>query len=53
MVWKIIQILIACIIPNIGGFIGSLFTKTDSYSWYGELNKPSFNPPTWVILIFN
>lgn len=51
MVWyksPIFQIIIACIIPNIGGFVGSIFTSTDDYSWFGGLNKPSFNPPNWV-----
>lgn len=43
-----IQIVIACIIPNIGGFVGSLFTATDADSWYGQLEKPVFNPPNWV-----
>jgi tryptophan-rich sensory protein len=43
-----IQIVIACIIPNIGGFLGSLFTATDADSWYGQLEKPVFNPPNWV-----
>ncbi|CRK91468.1 CLUMA_CG005135, isoform A [Clunio marinus] len=53
--WSILDIvlcIISCIIPNIGGFVGSLFTETKDVpgTWYGDLDKPSFNPPTWVFL---
>lgn len=30
------------------GFIGSLFTTPAIPGWYATLNKPSFNPPSWV-----
>jgi len=31
------------------GFLGSLFTNADSLNnWYANLNKPAFNPPSWV-----
>lgn len=43
-----LQIFVACLIPNIGGLLAGLITDTDSVSWYGNLNKPSWNPPTWV-----
>lgn len=32
----------------VAGFIGSTFTVTDPDSWYADLNKPSFNPPSWL-----
>lgn len=40
--------IIFVIVPNIGGFLGSLFTDTSDQSWYDNLQKPSFNPPNWV-----
>lgn len=51
MVWyktPILVCIVACIIPNIGGFLGSLITDTSEDSWYGGLFKPTFNPPNWV-----
>jgi tryptophan-rich sensory protein len=51
MVWykhPIFVCVCACILPNIGGFLGSLFTDTSKGSWYDQLEKPVFNPPTWV-----
>lgn len=40
--------IVACIIPLLGGFGGSLLTDTSKDSWYGRLEKPVFNPPNWV-----
>lgn len=44
---KFIKIIIAVIIPNIGGWIGSrvVFKNLD---WYAKLKKPLFNPPNWL-----
>lgn len=44
----IILIIIACIIPLLGGFAGSLFTNDSLQTWFVKLIKPSFNPPAWV-----
>lgn len=35
--------LIACLAA---GFIGSLFTSTSVNSWYADLEKPAFKPPS-------
>jgi tryptophan-rich sensory protein len=41
--------LIICILICLGaGLIGSLFTAPSIDSWYSELIKPSFNPPSWI-----
>ena len=48
----IFLIILACIIPNIGGFVGSLFTNDSLQTWFKTLIKPSFNPPGWVRIEF-
>lgn len=56
MVWykhPVFVFVVAIVIPNIGGFLGSLITKTDENSWYSRLKQPSFNPPNWVIKNFH
>lgn len=41
--------LLACImICQLAGVIGSIFTSSSLASWYLLLEKPSFNPPSWV-----
>ena len=43
--WEIlIAIVIIC---NLLGALGAIWTSSDS-SWYKNLKKPSFNPPSWV-----
>jgi len=32
---------------NLIGALGAIWTSSDS-DWYRNLNKPSFNPPSWV-----
>jgi tryptophan-rich sensory protein len=46
IVWyKLIISLIICV--GIGALSG-FFTQTGEGSWYEGINKPSFNPPSWV-----
>lgn len=35
-------------LPLIIGFIGGIATSSSVNSWYTTLEKPSFNPPSWV-----
>ncbi|MBD3389540.1 tryptophan-rich sensory protein, partial [Candidatus Micrarchaeota archaeon] len=42
------KLLIAIIISNLAGAIGSIFTFTSIDSWYATLIKPEFNPPSWI-----
>lgn len=35
------------VLCNLIGGIGAIWTSSDS-AWYKGLNKPSFNPPSWV-----
>jgi len=43
----IIHFLIALVLCQLAGVVGSLFTDSIS-SWYVFLNKPVFNPPSWL-----
>lgn len=45
---NIIKLIIAIIVSNLAGVIGSLFTSPSIPGWYSQLNRPSFNPPSWV-----
>jgi len=41
--------LIASILFSLGaGVIGSFFTASSVSTWYQTIQKPSFNPPSWV-----
>ncbi len=42
------KLLLAIIISNLAGAIGSIFTFTSIDSWYATLIKPEFNPPNWI-----
>lgn len=35
-------------VPQIAGFLGSIFTISSIPTWYAQLNKPTFSPPNWI-----
>jgi len=43
--WKLVASIVIC---QLAGIIGSFFTVSSVNTWYVELAKPSFNPPSWV-----
>jgi len=43
--WSLILLIAVCLLT---GFLGSLATSTSVNSWYVELSKPSWTPPSWV-----
>lgn len=45
---KIFQLIIAIVITNLAGIIGSLFTTPSIKGWYAGIVKPSLNPPNWI-----
>jgi tryptophan-rich sensory protein len=44
----ILTFLIAIIIPQIAGAIGSIFSFSSIPTWYTTLVRPSIAPPNWV-----
>ncbi len=42
------RLIISLLIPQLAGLLGSIANFTSLDSWYLEINKPSFNPPSWV-----
>jgi len=45
---KWIRFIVAILICQIAGIIGSIFTTPSIPTWYSGLNKPSFSPPNWI-----
>lgn len=45
---KIWKLIISLILPFLAMSMGGLFTASSVSTWYIELQKPGFNPPSWV-----
>lgn len=43
-----LQAIVAIVICQLAGIIGSLFTTPAIPTWYAGLAKPALNPPSWV-----
>lgn len=43
--WKLSVSILIC---QLAGVIGAFFTVSSVSTWYLTLNKPFFNPPSWV-----
>jgi len=43
-----LKFIIALAIPLLIGFSGSFFTISEIGSWYQTIQKPSWNPPSWI-----
>lgn len=42
------KLIIAIVISELAGIIGSVFTTPSVTGWYAGIVKPTFNPPAWV-----
>ena len=45
---KIFKLIISIVLPFLASAIGGFFTASSVSTWYVELVKPSFNPPSWI-----
>lgn len=43
-----LKLIIAIVISELAGIIGSVFTTSSVSGWYAGIIKPTFNPPAWV-----
>ncbi len=42
------KLVIAVVVSELAGIIGSVFTISAIPNWYSTLAKPALNPPSWV-----
>ncbi len=42
------KLIIAIVVSELAGIIGSVFTTPSITGWYAGIVKPAFNPPAWV-----
>lgn len=45
---NIFKLIIAIIVSELAGIVGSFFTVSAIPTWYAALEKPALNPPSWV-----
>lgn len=45
---KFLKLVIAIVVSQLAGLIGSVFTISSIPNWYAVLQKPSFSPPNWI-----
>lgn len=45
---KFTKIIISIFIAQSAGIIGSIFTAASVKTWYLAIDKPAWNPPSWV-----
>ena len=43
-----IQLIVALLVAQLAGIVGSVFTASSVSTWYLGIVKPSFNPPSWL-----
>ncbi|MBK8845934.1 MAG: tryptophan-rich sensory protein [Bacteroidetes bacterium] len=44
----IIKLIVSIVLPLGLGSIAGIFTAQSVPAWYATLNRPSFNPPSWI-----
>ncbi|HOL21998.1 MAG TPA: tryptophan-rich sensory protein [bacterium] len=45
---KPVKLIVSLLVCLMAGVIGSIFTSISVDNWYKTLNKPVFNPPSWL-----
>ncbi|MDH7602163.1 MAG: tryptophan-rich sensory protein [Armatimonadota bacterium] len=48
MLKKLTVLVSAVLLCEAAGLVGSIFTAQSVDTWYLNLQKPSFNPPSWI-----
>lgn len=42
------KLVISLVLPQLAGLSGALFTETGEGTWYRSIERPSWNPPSWL-----
>jgi len=45
---NIAKLIVAILICELAGIVGSVFTMPSIPAWYASLQKPGFSPPNWL-----
>lgn len=45
---NISRLIVAILVCQLAGVVGSVFTRPAISSWYATLRKPTFTPPNWL-----
>lgn len=45
---KTLKLIIAVVVSELAGIIGTIFTVSAIPTWYATLAKPALNPPGWI-----
>ena len=45
---KLKELILAILICQLAGVIGSFFTFDSIPNWYSDIIKPDFTPPEWI-----
>jgi len=43
-----LRLVLSILLCQSAGVVGAFFTRRSISEWYAHLNKPAFNPPSWV-----
>lgn len=43
-----VKAILAIVVSELAGIIGSVFTMPSIAGWYAGLTKPAFSPPNWI-----
>ena len=44
----VIKFIVAIVVCQLAGVVGSVFTTPSIPTWYAALQKPGFTPPNWI-----
>ena len=42
------KLVVSLVLPQVAGLSGAVFTETGEGSWYRNIERPSWNPPSWL-----
>lgn len=45
---SVYKLILSVALPLFIGWAGSYFTRSSVKTWFADLHKPSFNPPSWI-----